>query len=837
MSDDKRGKRFQPILNKAGAPVKKRDKSKRYSMFYESTENRELQGEKFKDENNDDSMIKSNSLNDINKQEDRSRVSSLNHAKNLRSSLFVKQDDDMVKYMKDRLEVLEKVKKDRSNNKTEKQGSSNRKNATNNNNNSSSDDDENEEIDLSHEVKTMNIQFSSSPSLSALAGYLTENNSPLKNKNANVLGGRPFQKNMNNIFEEEEQEEEEPVGKTPITESKPETSKIQEHQHRSTKVAEEDTSDTENYKIKRTNSLRKPSAIQAAPNVNKRTTSLNEDRLKKNKNQEEKQKKSSIFSIFRKKSINKKISKHENEYLPVSETFSNKSALLSHNNNSKSSIISTLRQTSQSKTSSSEDLPSSSLPKVRSKHGSTPIQRKDVGTRPSISLTGEQNNNKKVSVSNSETSNMTTKSSPKILGEDVFPKHLDLSEISSIQTLEMAKRASLNLTPNTKRMSLTDSISIKQENEGMFVEYDSNLQIHTPDLSKSPTSSILRSGKFDNSRNSMIFSDSGKSTNRNSLILSDNGRRSNRNSRYENRTSLLSNGNNNKSSASYQILEEDTQKPEAPLLDIDFDFEDSEYVSEIMEFKNIIDFGDYIDLDFDVNEDKDNEKIVSISEPENGPRGSLVLNGLGILSTSKTGIEPEVETPELLKENTPELETKEDPYLPTLSPTSPDTPTKVRPLSMSFKGLNSNEFTNLFEDVAYEEEEEKEKEGKQNLEYGKNSTYEETGSYADGGSYYEEEEDFNFYDRLEEDEMDEYNSELDDYVDENFPTNNKKSVHFASRIILFDTYTADEYDRRPDLATCNQLTPELAMFIREEVNTMKGEMDVHQESIQYTHFL
>lgn len=828
MSDDKRGKKFQPSLNKAGAPVKKRDKSKRYSMFYESTESRGSQGEKAKDEKNDDGMTKSNSLNDINKQEDRSRVSSLNHAKNLRSSLFVKQDDDMVKYMKDRIEALEKAKKDRfSNTKAEKHGSNT------NNNSSSSDDDQNEEIDLSHEVKTMNIQFSSSPSLSALAGYLTDNTSPLKSKNTNVLGGRPFQKNMNNIFEEEEEEEEEQTYRKPIVESKLEKRTTHADQYRSTTVAKEPTIDIENNNIKRTNSLRKPSIIQSAPIANKRTTSLNEGIMKKNKNQEEKQKKSSIFSIFRKKSINRKVSKNENEYLPVSETFSNRSALAVHSNNNKSSIISTLRQTSNSKPSSTEDLPSSTLPKLRSKNGSTPIQRKDVGSRASTSFTSEQNINKKVSVSNSETSNMTTKSSPKILGEDVFPKHLDMSEISSIQTLEKAKRASLNLTPNTKRISLTDSISIKQENEGMFVEYDSNLQIHTPDLSKSPTSSILRSGKFDNSRNSMVFSDSGRSTNRNSLILSDNGRRSNRNSRYENRTSLLSNGNNNKSSTSYQILEEDIQKPETPLLDIDFDFEDSEYVSEIMEFKNIIDFGDYIDLDFDVNEDSGNGNVVTLPQSANGQNSSLVLNGLGILSTSKTESEPEVKTNKVIKESTPDLEAKEDPYLPTLSPVSADTPTKVRPLSMSFKGLNSNEFTNLFDDVAYEKEEG----ARENHEYGKHNSFDEEESYAEADSYYEEEEDFNFYDTLEEDEMDEYNSELDDYVDENFPTNNKKSVHFASRIILFDTYTAEEYDRRPDLATCNQLTPELAMFIREEVNTMKGEMDVHQESIQYTHFL
>jgi protein BNI4 len=63
-----------------------------------------------------------------------------------------------------------------------------------------------------------------------------------------------------------------------------------------------------------------------------------------------------------------------------------------------------------------------------------------------------------------------------------------------------------------------------------------------------------------------------------------------------------------------------------------------------------------------------------------------------------------------------------------------------------------------------------------------------------------------------------------------------KRVVFSSKITLFDVFTEEEYDRRPDIATCNQLTPQLAQQIRAELNELKGEMEVHESSRCYTHF-
>lgn len=61
-------------------------------------------------------------------------------------------------------------------------------------------------------------------------------------------------------------------------------------------------------------------------------------------------------------------------------------------------------------------------------------------------------------------------------------------------------------------------------------------------------------------------------------------------------------------------------------------------------------------------------------------------------------------------------------------------------------------------------------------------------------------------------------------------------VRFSSRIILYDTYNGDDYDRHPDTATCNQLTPALAQQIKEELNQVKSEMEVHRELRCNTHF-
>jgi hypothetical protein len=49
----------------------------------------------------------------------------------------------------------------------------------------------------------------------------------------------------------------------------------------------------------------------------------------------------------------------------------------------------------------------------------------------------------------------------------------------------------------------------------------------------------------------------------------------------------------------------------------------------------------------------------------------------------------------------------------------------------------------------------------------------------------------------------------------------KRSATFSPRIIFYDTWPSQEYDRRGDIATCNRLTPMLAQQIKEELNSFK----------------
>ncbi|KAL4915521.1 hypothetical protein BDW62DRAFT_123182 [Aspergillus aurantiobrunneus] len=64
-----------------------------------------------------------------------------------------------------------------------------------------------------------------------------------------------------------------------------------------------------------------------------------------------------------------------------------------------------------------------------------------------------------------------------------------------------------------------------------------------------------------------------------------------------------------------------------------------------------------------------------------------------------------------------------------------------------------------------------------------------------------------------------------------------KSLLFSPRIQFHETWPSGEYDRRGDIATCNRLTPLLAQQIKEELNNFKMEMEVHETSKIYTHFL
>jgi hypothetical protein len=70
------------------------------------------------------------------------------------------------------------------------------------------------------------------------------------------------------------------------------------------------------------------------------------------------------------------------------------------------------------------------------------------------------------------------------------------------------------------------------------------------------------------------------------------------------------------------------------------------------------------------------------------------------------------------------------------------------------------------------------------------------------------------------------------------PTTPQGSVRisFSPRIQFHDAWSASDYDRRGEIATCNRLTPILAQQIKEELNSFKMEMEVHELSKPHTHF-
>ncbi|KAF2010928.1 hypothetical protein BU24DRAFT_436283 [Aaosphaeria arxii CBS 175.79] len=68
------------------------------------------------------------------------------------------------------------------------------------------------------------------------------------------------------------------------------------------------------------------------------------------------------------------------------------------------------------------------------------------------------------------------------------------------------------------------------------------------------------------------------------------------------------------------------------------------------------------------------------------------------------------------------------------------------------------------------------------------------------------------------------------------PQGGRGNISFSPRIQFYDAWSASDYDRRGEIATCNRLTPMLAQQIKEELNTFKMEMEVHELSKPHTHF-
>ncbi|KAB2568641.1 hypothetical protein DBV05_g12679 [Lasiodiplodia theobromae] len=65
----------------------------------------------------------------------------------------------------------------------------------------------------------------------------------------------------------------------------------------------------------------------------------------------------------------------------------------------------------------------------------------------------------------------------------------------------------------------------------------------------------------------------------------------------------------------------------------------------------------------------------------------------------------------------------------------------------------------------------------------------------------------------------------------------KPKVHFSPDVKCHETWSRSDYSRRGEALTCDNITPELARAIKEEVNSFKRvEMPVHRSSICYTNY-
>lgn len=63
-----------------------------------------------------------------------------------------------------------------------------------------------------------------------------------------------------------------------------------------------------------------------------------------------------------------------------------------------------------------------------------------------------------------------------------------------------------------------------------------------------------------------------------------------------------------------------------------------------------------------------------------------------------------------------------------------------------------------------------------------------------------------------------------------------KKLNWSEKPVYHVTWCKGDYDRRGEIPTTARLTPVLAAQIREELNTFKMEMEVHEASKIYTHF-
>lgn len=411
-------------------------------------------------------------------------------------------------------------------------------------------------------------------------------------------------------------------------------------------------------------------------------------------------------------------------------------------------------------------------------------------------------------------------------GEVLFPKFLDSHEVDSIVSLERTRSTKSNKrsSMNSQRRSLTDTLSIKAQSEGMFITEASSVVLSTPDLTKSPASSILKNGRFEYSDNFFReYSYEGTTNEEQNDFLNiknDNGPSKKDDifldsiERKFDQLVMASDEEKTEVERNVPKSRKGSLKRDSESQSIYAD-DDNELISDIMEFASFINFGDDdLNLDLDLGNtttpyaaetvelvDRDDKNISGAFNTRNNketgytgkysqsyPAAEQVTTYKDeqqgqFLTYEQDGSEindNDFENEDFNKrtELPTEVTPRNNAYLPEFEPN--------RPVSMSFKGLKAPRMNTSFIDSMTPDSPVK--------------------------------------------------SDMTSLGDVDVNGNNEQGVRFSSQIILYDTYGEFEYDRHPEISTCNQLTPQLAQMIKLELNELKSAMKVHDDSRCYTHF-
>lgn len=448
-------------------------------------------------------------------------------------------------------------------------------------------------------------------------------------------------------------------------------------------------------------------------------------------------------------------------------------------------------------------------------------------------------------------------------GESLFPKTLDEQEVESIISLERTRSIKSKRNSTSSHRISSDNYSYRSQNEGMFLTEPTAVILSTPDLSKSPASSILKSGRFENGDAASDFSgildtntsfnDSGvndtSEINANQILPSNEKALSSLNEMVDGLQ--LYSAPDEKEEVSHSI--NNASDPFEP---------DMELMSDIMEFANLIDFGDNADLvdalEADMNTNMQSHLEI---EEESSARDISQCPSDDIFTLNEgnsPGRNPTVETNDQsdIKYNDIKTSSHSNRDLPSTNKVqqskyihefSENNVNDYIPEDIEKSSLDNSEIQDnipsVLNLVAPQNTENVEVEAinpqlsqsganNESAYFPKIPKHRPISMSFKSSSSISSETKFNSKPIIEQNLKPRVN------VPEipNAPPRPKNKLKFSSQVILFETYSQFDYDRRPEIATCNVLTPQLAQMIKAELNELKSQMEINEHSKCYTHF-